>query len=647
MGQQGLPGTEPVRRYCFGEFTLDLDRAVLLRGRRIVKLRKQSFDVLRYLVEHHGRIVEKGELLEEVWGSKAVTDDSLTHCLIDIRKAIGDSTREMIRTVPRRGFVFEMPVQPVANLASSAHQQRYRNTVAAVLAVLLILGGTSLFNRTQVNRVELLATPVPPNSVAVLPFQDISVEQQYGYLADGVAEEILNSLVRYTGLDVVARTSSFQYRDELADVTEIAAALGVAHIVEGSVRVIDGNGRITAQLISGDSGMHIWSHTYDVALDDILEAQRETADSISRHLSSVLAGGVDVAQVEFESSSTLDLYVQARFLFNRRADGDIGIAKDLYLQALELEPESAAAWAGLAGTYYIEYIDDDRWDAGLLDSFKDSAETAVALGPGLAEGWLRLSLYYRITGDTGSADRYQAHAEALDPDDPLLLGMLAGQRASGGDLRGAIEMQRRALTRNPLSVIDRNNLSFYLYAAGRYEEAILENRQAQLLRHPDDAGAESLQGYALIKLARYEEALQVVEAWPPSINRDAITVMARLALSQYDEARDSMHRLLSDRTLEGLLRQAELHAFCEEFDKSFAALQDFRQELQQASDPLGPLFEIYADLRWSPFLEPVRDDPRWQRWIKDVANLTLVSSVAPEERIWRFGTSYRPAVSAE
>lgn len=503
------------RGYRFGAFTLNIDRGALFEHGTEVRLRRQSFDVLCYLVEHGGRLVEKQELLREIWGDAAVTDDSLTHCLIDIRKALGDTQRELVRTVPRRGFIFDMPVEPLTRNGQLPARQWSLLRVAQFAALALLGLGAAFVSLTQQAMPVVATEAIDP--AATLP----------------------NSV-----------TDSF--------------------------------------------------------FGDVSEAR--------------------------------DIYMQARFLFNRRSPGDVVAARKLYLQAIELEPEFAEAWAGLAGTYVIENAKFEGAEEGLLQQLKTSAENAVAIDPELAEGWVRLAYYYRLTGDVEASDRLLDRAEEADPQDTLLLAVAAGQLAADGDLDGAIEYQQRALDRDSLSVINRINLSFYLYAAGRYEEAMLENQRAHLMRPATDTDADILQGHALIQLGRYREALDVIDDWPEGPDRDAATAMARLALGHKWRARLPLRRLKENTGAWAYLRLAELQSFCDEIEMSFATLDLMRDELIRTHTRTTYELELYNDLRWSPFLTPVRADPRWQPWIDEVRELTVASlgeASRPRQKIAR------------
>jgi len=484
MGLMSAKNVVLHRGFRFGEFRLDLDRAELFKNDEPVKLRRQSFDVLRYLLEHHGRLVEKCELIQAIWGDAAVTEDSLTHCIIDIRKVIGDRDRTMIHTVPRRGFVFDAPVERIS------------------------------------------ATKLP----------------------------------------LLARRKEF--------------VRGAALLVVAAFFVL-------------------------LSLNEFRSAT-ESPVPVSREAH--------------------DHYAQARFLFNRRAAGDLATARDYFLQALELEADFAEAWAGLAGTYAIEWSRGSLADDSLLTQQKAAAEKAVALNPGLAEGWIRLSGYYSAIGDPEAASRYLDRAMSAQPDDPLLLARMAGRSAFAGDIDQAIELQQRALDREPLSFTNRGNLSYYLFAAGRYEEAMQENQRAHTLHPASTTQPDTLPGFSLIMLQRYDEALQLIDEWPAGPGKNAATAMANLKLGHEHEAAVAIDLLVALTSADAYLRRAELLAFCEQFDSSFAILAKLRESLPTDAETRLQQLELMDDLYLSPFLAPLRKDRRWESWLSEV-RATVVATL--------------------
>lgn len=222
-------------------------------------------------------------------------------------------------------------------------------------------------------------------SIAVLPFVDMSPEGDQEYFSDGISEELLNLLVRVDGLDVASRTSSFSYKGEDLNISEIAKELKVAHVLEGSVRKAGNTVRITAQLIDTATDRHLWSDTYDRDLTDIFKIQDEIANSIVNALRSEL-GLLDsataiVVKADTNSLDAYQLYLEARGLFQARKN--LGRSIELYNQAIGLDPEFARAWEGLAAVFYVA----EGWGVegeGLREKARSAAEKAIALNPGLS-----------------------------------------------------------------------------------------------------------------------------------------------------------------------------------------------------------------------------------------------------------------------
>lgn len=215
---------------------------------------------------------------------------SLTQCLIDIRKAINDSSRRANRTVPRRGYVFEVPVtegsspEPVPHDAPVAPRwSRWWLPILLLLAA--IAAGWFAFQQfgRSVEPIEA-AVSMPARSIAVLPFADMSEQGDHEYFGDGIAEEILHLLTKIPELHVVARTSSFSFKGQDPDIATIASKLNVAWILEGSVRRADNQVRVTAQLVNASNGIHAWSQNYDRELGDMLGLQTEIANAVADSL---------------------------------------------------------------------------------------------------------------------------------------------------------------------------------------------------------------------------------------------------------------------------------------------------------------------------------------------------------------------------
>jgi TolB-like protein len=313
-------------------------------------------------------------------------------------------------------------------------------------------------------------------SIAVLPFTDLSPEQDQGYFSDGISEELLNVLVKIQGLKVASRTSSFIYKDSKQSLAEIAGELKVDHVLEGSVRKAGNRVRITAQLIDANTDRHLWSETYDRELVDIFAIQDEIANAIVAALSTELGILKDTPAISVatatENLDAYELYLQARSLFLERRHMEDSIA--LYERAVTLDPEFARAWEGLAAVYSVVEswgFTGRDWDSLAIQA----AERALELDPGLSTPWavkgqIAVNNLDHVTGMT-----YLDRAIQLDPGNAtnyLWRGIdystLGFQTESMADLKRCLEidpayvncMRHLALT---AMIVNENELALSLF----------------------------------------------------------------------------------------------------------------------------------------------------------------------------------------
>lgn len=611
-------GTENTghRRYSFGEYTLDVDRGALLTNGAEIKLRPQSFEVLRYLVEHRGRLVSKDELLQTVWGRTVVTEGSLTQCLVDARRAIGDEARQLIRTVPRRGYVFDAPVTEPDSPAGSAIESapahappgRRRWIAAAVLACVFAAAaawwflGYDAFDKTRFAG--------RPNSIAVLPFVDMSKEQNQGYFSDGISEEILNTLAQSPELLVIARTSSFSFKGKNLDIARIAEMLNVAYILEGSVRPSGDTVRITAQLVDAATSAHLWSETYDHNLGNVLAVQSEIADAVAEALKVTLVAGGAAKEPVPANTEAYRLYLQGRFFHTRRSPGDSERAEAYYRRALEIDPEYGRAWAGLAGAYIVQIYDERSATEQTRTNWREAVEQALMHAPGLADAHMRAGQFYSHTGDRDRATDHHRQALALGPDNPLVLSSAAGHNVFRGRLDEAIAQQQRAVALNPLSAVDHSNLMPMLAAAGRLDEALAEGQKALDL-NPSFASEFAVRvGFILIAQRRFDEALAAVRKWRGGQEQDAALAMIYGALGRQPEADAALRNLAARPGAETARRVAEVHAWRGDTEESFRWLAKGRKLWR--TEARSERSDWIHMARLSPFLMSLRDDPRWE-----------------------------------
>lgn len=470
------------RQFRFADFLLDEARGALLRNGEEIPLRKQAYDMLVILAEHQGELVSKDFLMDVIWSDTVVTENSITQCLKEIRRAIGDHDLSMIRTVPRRGYVFESPVERLdgeagAVAGAGVPRGRWLAGAVAVIAVAALTWWVLPTPHSARTATNADAAPPPAKSVAVLPFLNLSPDPEVSFLADGVSEEILNQLAQFPDLLVIARTSSFTFRDKDVDIATIGQQLNVAHVLEGSVRIESGMARVTAQLVSTDDQAHQWSRTYDRPLDSIFDLQKGIARDVAQQLQVKLADAIDDAAQPAHTPhpEAYEAYLRGQYLMAQRTRQSMRGAMSEFRNAVELDPDYAAAHAGLAlatrflsGTVYGSLPKSEG-----LARARSHAERALELDPELAEAHAALG-FVLATATTPTMDEAIAHlrrAVALNPnyaDGAMWLGGILFQR---GEYQEAFDLQERALRSDPLSRVAISNYFLAMMDRGRYEEA--------------------------------------------------------------------------------------------------------------------------------------------------------------------------------
>lgn len=437
------------RVYRFGPFTLDTARGVLLRDGEELSLRPQSILVLQILLEHHGRLVSKEDLHEKVWGRKAVTGDSLVQCVADIRKALNDTERKLLRTMPRRGYLFEadVSIEETASGDETVASPSWGRRVAVAVAILL----TAWFGWS------FWVSPDRMPSVAVLPLSNMSSVADNAFFGEGVHEEILSNLSRIEGLRVVSRTTMSNYLNSSMGVREIARALDVQYVVEGSVRRIGDHVRITVQLIDAVDDNHLWARNYDRELVDVFGTQSEVARDIANSIQlEIVPGSIGtLAKMPTESVKAYDLFIRADSIHRGEA-----ISEDAYRRQRELLEAAVAEDPGFV----------EAW-ARLNDHLDEIARTIVQsdwFGATQAER----DTYFAQT--RAAAKRALDRAVALDPDNFATLIALGSDPISEfEDIRFRVERKKyldRALELEPDNAWAWYTLGWWGWDAGKVDQ---------------------------------------------------------------------------------------------------------------------------------------------------------------------------------
>jgi TolB-like protein len=294
------------------------------------------------------------------------------------------------------------------------------------------------------------APAIPHKSIAVLPFADLSPARDQEYFSDGIAEEILNALVKVKDLKVTGRTSSFSFKGKNEDLRSIGKTLSVAHVLEGSVRKHGDKVRITAQLIRTDNGYHLWSENYDGDLSDVFELQERIARAITRELDVILHGEQRLVPVATTSPEAYALYLHATSIFNRRDGAQFPEAIELLHKAIALDPRFARAHARLAAIHALEPVYAPAATEAALAAVEREAALAIALDPKLAEPHAALAMMHAQRARLIDAHMAMEHALTIDPDD-LTTNLWAGILAySDGYIAKACAHFDRLLVIDPL-----------------------------------------------------------------------------------------------------------------------------------------------------------------------------------------------------
>lgn len=392
---------------------------------------------------------------------------------------------------------------------------------------------------------------VPSNTIAVLPFDDMSPGRDHRHLADGIAEELLDRLARLQGLRVAARTSSFALREFSGTVQDIGQLLNVRWVLEGSVRRDAGRVRITAQLIDADSGYHAWSETYERASDDLFALQDDVTAAIAKELERRVAGvgGSTATDTGTRDSAALELYLRGRQAWRQRSPAALAEAEDLFKQAVERDPDYAQAWCGLADTYLLQGDYGLRPVHEAITLAEPAAVRAVTLNPTLGEAWASIGLLRSTAGQPGPAQRSLEEAIRLDPRNEMARMWLAGVMGDQGLIAEQQRVLEQALELNPLEPVINVNLATLMAASGKADAArgLLERVLAITPNDPlvlrSLASVESQSGHLDRAL---EFARRAYRSDPSAPSTVSTLVQALAALHAWDEAQALVDGLPDD-----------------------------------------------------------------------------------------------------
>ena len=509
----------------FGSYRFEPATARLWGGEREVKLTRKAAAVLGALIERAGQPVTKQDLFASVWGNTVVSDDALTTCIQELRKALGDDAKQprYIETRHRYGYCF------VAELA---------RTEPAVVA------------RAPEPAAESSDLP----AIAVLPFIDMSPSRDQDYFCEGLAEELIDALTHVDGLRVAARSSSFQFRQGGVDLREVGRILGVGSVVEGSVRRAGDQLRVTVQLIDVATRYHKWSQRFERTFGDVFAIQ----DEIAAKVAMTLRGGTALSQREqrglrrpHTSAEPYEYYLRGRQSLHRMRQADLEQSRRMFEGAIELDADYAPAWAGLATVHALLF---EWWGSKDEDMHRAdrASQIAMELAPDLADAHVARGFALSLRGLYDEAQIHFELAARINPhlfDAYYYYGRAAFAR---GEIEHSVELFRKG---GEVRQEDFQSPTFQaqsLRMLGRMDEARACSREAVaraeriLALNPLDGRALAVGSLALLETGDPDRANEwsrrAVDLYPDDLSALLNSACLKLRTGQHEEALDLLER---------------------------------------------------------------------------------------------------------
>lgn len=579
---------EPV--YEFDDIRVDPDAFRVLKAGRPVALEPKAFDLLGFLIRHRGRLVEKQELLDAVWKDAAVTENAMTRVVAQLRKALGDAAAEprYIETVPTRGyrFVAEVrvadvapPTAPAAPSPAPATSPARRRPgavwLAGALSAAALVSFVLIRSKTE--------APATIRSLAVLPLANLTGDPEQDYFSDGMTDVLITNLASLPALRVTSRQSVMRYKGSPKPLPEIARELGVDGVVEGSVARSGGRVRITAQLVDAATDRHLWAHSYERPLADVLALQGELARAIAEAVR--LTVGVEDAQrllvQRAVQPDAYEKYLLGRHVWNQRLRGPDSLARALtyFREAIAADPDFAPAHAGLALVHGPRQVYGYVPPGTGLEEQKASALKALALDPGLADARTALGSARTIEWNWDAAEAEFRQAVQMDPASAvahLWYGWHLRARARHDE---AAAQFRAALAAEPLNPVANEALGLILGDLGHDAAALAQWKRA-LEVEPNLAAVHlELALFHFERGNRADAASHLARVRPPEPDdplRLASLAVVHAAGGDAREARRLLEQVqaASARRYVSPVLPAMVHAALAEDDRAFALLDE-------------------------------------------------------------------------
>ena len=628
--------SRPQQRYEFGPFRLDTSEHSLCRDGQVVPLEPKAFNLLKVLVQNNGRLLQKEDLLKEVWPDAFVEEGNVNRNISILRKVLGEhsSGETYIETVPKRGYRFVATVktmpgngigsvdaEPVDQDAQAKgrpdllHKFAKRDFVRrkARSARWLVLAGAAgltlgILLYVSARRQSTVATRPEIKSIAVLPLENLSDDPAQEYFADGMTEALISSLAQIRALRVISRTSVMGFKGSQKPLPEIARELKVDGVIEGSVQRENGRVKVMIQLIHGPTDTHLWARDYERELTDVLRLQGEMARAIGEEIriqvtpedQSRISSAADVNPAAHQA------YLLGRYHFWKFIIDDHRRAIEHFKRATEIDPSYAAAYAGLSMAWQVLGVQSLAMKEAEPPA-RAAAQKALQLDNRLPEAHVAQGyLQFLYDWDWRRGENAFRRALELNPNSVDGHHDYASLLMAIGRFPEAITEIQTAEQLDPLSHQVQAAFGRILCRAGKPDEAILRLKRA-IEREPRSAMAHHYLGEVYEQLGRYTEALAIYDKarilrGNRRDNPPFLSILARVyaRMDKRSEAKGILARLGDDAP--GPVSQAAAYAALGDTDEAFRLL--FRRVKKRAD--WAPMF-----IKTDPQFAGLRSDPRW------------------------------------
>lgn len=615
--------------YQFGPYRLDSAQHLLFRDDLVISLAPNAAETLVVLVENHGRLVEKDELMKAVWPDTFVEEANLTVHISALRKLFQDQSHPegYIETIPRRGYRFVAPVveravaigaasdaglaaQPAAT-APRARPSTLRLLIAGSCVLALLVAGFVLVGKVRL----LSSAPRRIHSVAVLPLQNLSGDPSQEYLADGLTEALVTDLAQVRSLRVISRTSVMTYKSTKKKLPEIARELSVDAVVEGSVMRSGDQVQVTAQLIEAPTDTHLWAETYEGSQRDLLVLQNRMAQAIVQQVRATLTTDekLRLSTVHLVTPESHEDYLQGRYFWNRRTPAALLSSLELYEKATKADPNSAEAYAAMATVYGTMVATDQFPPQEMEGKARAAAQKALSLDETLAEPHAALG-YMKAVGDydwNGSFAELERAIE-LDPSYAMAHHWYGYMLECRGRFDDALKEVHKAQELDPLNLAEQESPAQVLYWSRKFDDCIAVSRKTLEL-DPNFFYAHMFMADCLAQLKRNNEAISELQE-TLHITPHNTAVMARLGyvlgtVGRKREALDLLKKMEQERQSE--YTSAGLQAWV------YAGVGDRERTLESLEKDEEHRGTTTLFLRNDAKLDLVRSDPRFLALLKE------------------------------